>query len=65
MIVASGGGPVVPMGPTATHIFGGIGIAFCVLVVLGYYGQKLQWWLQDRRSAKEKHSTDHEPSGEA
>jgi hypothetical protein len=64
MIVASLRGPDVPAGPTETHIVGGIVIAFAVLVVLGYYGQKLQWWLQDRRSAKEKHSPDPEPSEE-
>ena len=25
-----------------------------MLAVVGYYGQKLQWWLQNRRKAKEE-----------
>lgn len=37
MVVASlAGGLNVPAGPTETHIAGGLGIAFAVLVVLGY-----------------------------
>jgi hypothetical protein len=63
MVGAAGGGPVRPMGPTETHIAAGIIITFCVLAVLGYYGQKLQWWLQDRRKAKDERSADHDSSG--
>jgi hypothetical protein len=64
MIVASGSGPIVPMGPTGTHIVAGLLIAVSALIVLGYYGTKLQWWLQDRRKAKGEHSADRHSSEE-
>jgi hypothetical protein len=38
MMVASGSGPIVPMGPTETHIVAGFLIAVSALIVLGYYG---------------------------
>lgn len=63
MIVASGGGPIVPMGPTETHILAGFLIAVSALVVLGYFGVKLQWWLQDRRKARAERSA--EPPSDA
>ena len=64
MIDAAGGGPIRPTGPTETHILAGVIITICVLAVLGYYGQQLQWWLQDRRKEKEQRSADRDSSGQ-
>jgi hypothetical protein len=64
MIGASGNGSIVPMGPTETRIVAGLLIAVSALIVLGYYGTKLQWWLQDRRKAKGEHSADRHSSEE-
>ena len=62
-LVAVGGASNIHMGPTATHIVGGLITAVCVLAVLGYFAQKLQWWLQDRRAAKEDKDRTGRPDG--
>jgi hypothetical protein len=61
MRLAGGGGSLVN-NPALNWIGGTIIVSACVLGVVGYYGQKLQWWLQDRREKDRPNSEGQTPS---
>jgi hypothetical protein len=55
LLLADGGASLVD-NPALNWIGGTIIVGACALGVVGYCGQKLQWWMQDRREKNRPNS---------